>query len=135
LFNESPWTQNIGKDHGRAKENIVFYRYSLVDGNIVLHFHPVSESNFVSHKAVLAENAIFTHPGTGHEMAIMPDLGTFSNLTSLVKSGRRMRKEISVFQETGTLVLFPELPAFFRGIVGVVTITITVTVTVTVTVT
>src|SRR3990172_2844644 len=73
------WIQNIGKNHRRAAENIIFQFDAFVDGYIILNFDKIPDFYIVANVYILTNRTFFTNTRVTLNMAIMPDFSAFAN--------------------------------------------------------
>ena len=78
---------DVGKDHARATEDVVFKGYTGIDGDVVLYFAVVTNFNASSDEAILSDGAIFPDLGVFHNVAEMPDRGAIANSRCGVNTG------------------------------------------------
>ncbi len=81
---------NIGEDHARAAENVIFQVHVVVDRDIVLDLDVVANGHAIADKDVLAERAAFTDAGTRTDMDPVPDACCLADLRTPVHDGGRM---------------------------------------------
>jgi len=78
---------DVRKDHGRAKKNIVLTNHTSIDGNIVLDFAVTAEFDVGRDNHVLAYITVFTDLAAGHNVAEMPYFGAFADLAVVINVG------------------------------------------------
>lgn len=83
---------DIGEDHRRAEENVVFADDAFVNGYVVLYLDVVSELDAIGHEYVLAEVAVFPDDGSWHYMTEVPYFAAFADGGAGVNNSSRMNK-------------------------------------------
>ena len=86
---------DVGKDHARAAEDVVFQRDVVVHRDIVLHLDVVADHHLVADKHVLAKGAITADDCLAADMNPMPDAGVFADLGAFVDDRRGMNRIVA----------------------------------------
>lgn len=77
--NVAAWVGNVGENHARTAENVVFQGYAVVDGDIVLDFYAVSDLDVIGDENTLSENAIGADFGGFAYVNEVPDAGVIAD--------------------------------------------------------
>ena len=83
---------DVGKNHGRSQEHVVFAGDTFIDGDVVLHFHVVAEYDAAGNEYVLAEVTVFPDDGSCHDVTEVPDFTACTDLGALINDGGRMNE-------------------------------------------
>jgi len=89
-LNKCSGVDDIGKNHGWTKKDIIFYLDTLIDADVVLDFDPTAYSDIRSYDTVLSKRAVRTDSGVWHDMGKVPDFSVFADLDVLIYKRRRM---------------------------------------------
>ena len=81
---------DVGENHGRAAEDIVFEFDAGVERNVVLNLDIFSDSNAGRDVDVLAEIAVGADVAVGHDVREMPDFSVFADLAGGVDERGRV---------------------------------------------
>ena len=82
--------QNVGEDHGGAKEDLILDRHAGVDGNVILNFDALTQVYVGADHDVLAQHAVFADHTAAKDMAKMPNLAVIADGHAVVDQGGRM---------------------------------------------
>ena len=85
---------DIGEDHRRTEEHIIFATHTGIDGDVVLDLTVTTEHHIRRDHHVLTDITVLTDDAAFHNMTKMPDLGSFADLATFVHVGRLMYKNI-----------------------------------------
>ena len=96
-FNKAAGVDHISKDHGWAKEDIIFDDNTVIDGHIVLDLDTIADYSMIIHVDVLADNTSLSYFTGGCHVAEMPDAGAFPHLGTAINDCARVNKKIIVF--------------------------------------
>ena len=78
---------DVGKDHARAAENVVFERHGVVDADVVLDLDVVADDDIVADEDVLPQRAAFANAGARADVDPVPDAGVCADLRAFVDDG------------------------------------------------
>ena len=81
---------DVGEDHARAAEYVVFQGDVVVHRDIVLHLHVVADDDLVADKNVLAKGTVTADDGLTADVSPMPDAGVFADLGAFIDDCRRV---------------------------------------------
>ena len=73
---------DVGKDHGRSAEDVVFEGDVVVDGDVVLDFDVVADDDAVGDEDVLAQGAVGADMGAGADVGPVPDAGVGADVSA-----------------------------------------------------
>lgn len=86
---------DVGEDHARPAEHVVFQRNVVVHRDVVLHFDVVADDDLVADKDVLAKGAVPADYRLAADMNPMPDAGVLADLRAFIDDGRRMYRVVA----------------------------------------
>ena len=96
-----PGIVDVGKDHTRSAEDIVFQGDTIVDRDVVLDLDVIADVDPVADIDILAQGTASADFCPGADVRPVPDAGAFSDLGAMVNDGagvRLIRHETSVRQ-------------------------------------
>src|SRR3989338_6870134 len=70
---------DIGEDHARPAEHIVFQRYGVIDADVVLYFDVVADEHVVADEDILAEGTACADPRPAADVHPVPDAGSVAD--------------------------------------------------------
>ncbi len=83
---------DVGEDHGRPAEDVIFQNDAIVHRDVVLNFDAIADDRVVVHEHVLAQVAALADAGRGHDMAEVPDARARADLGAFIHHGGGMHK-------------------------------------------
>lgn len=86
---------DVGEDHARAAENVVFQRDVVVHRDVVLHLDVVADDDLVADEHVLAKGAITADDCLAADMNPMPNAGVLADLGAFIDDGRRVYRVVT----------------------------------------
>lgn len=86
---------DVGEDHARPAEHVVFQRDVVVYRDVVLHLDVVADDNLVADKDVLAKGTVAADYCLTADMNPVPDAGVLSDLRAFIDDGRRMYRVVA----------------------------------------
>src|SRR5262249_24449467 len=81
---------DVGKNAGRPKKDIVFDDGAGVERYVVLNLDVVADQHMAGDMDVLPQDAALADLAIRHDMAEVPNLGAFPDVTGNVNIGRRV---------------------------------------------
>src|SRR5215470_2448289 len=83
-------SENVGENHGRTAEDIVFQLDAGVHGDIVLNLYVVADANTACDVNILAKIASLTDLAIRHDVRKMPDFCSVADGARLIENRRRV---------------------------------------------
>ena len=111
----APGVGDVGENHGRTAENVIFEGHAFIYGNIVLNFNEIADDDVVPDVDILAENAVAADAGAALDVGKMPDFGAFADLDIVVGAGAFVNKIFFLFLGDYELLGFS---VFFQGLLA-----------------
>src|SRR5205085_10152174 len=90
-YNSTSRIGDVGKNHRRPQEHIVFADHAFIDGYIILHFYICSQHHSGRYHYILSNIAAVTDLATRHDMTEMPNLYTLPYFRAFINDGCWMR--------------------------------------------
>ncbi|MNR18484.1 hypothetical protein D3C85_1352160 [compost metagenome] len=78
------WVVDIGEDHARPAEHIVFQGHRVIDADVVLDLDVVADGHVVADVDVLAQRAVFADRRLCADVHPVPDAGAVADAGALV---------------------------------------------------
>ncbi len=103
---------DVGEDHRRPAEYVVFQNAAGINRNIVLNFDVIADHHVRGNHHVLADVAVGADAGILHHMREMPDFRAWSNGARLIDVARFVHKIVLRFHSGPVSRIIGAIPAF-----------------------